>query len=94
MEAARAMLHDWDLPMHLWEEKARKTMYVQNRTPHRVLDNKTLEEYFLGVRPEVSHMRIFGFPVYIHVPKEKRTKLDPFGSKGVFVGYSDTSKVY
>ena len=41
MEAAREMLHDQDLPMHLWEEAARTTVYVQNRTPHKVLKNKT-----------------------------------------------------
>ena len=28
MEAARAMLHDQDLHMHLWEEAARTTVYV------------------------------------------------------------------
>ena len=38
MEAARAMLHDQDLPMHLWAEAARTTVYVQKRTPHRVLE--------------------------------------------------------
>ena len=42
------MLHDQDLPMHLWEEAARKTMYIENRTPHRVLDNKTPKENFSG----------------------------------------------
>ena len=77
MEAARAMLHDQDLPMHLWAEAARTTVYVQNRTPHRVLENKTPEEVFFGKKPEVSHLRIFSCPVYIHIPKEKRTKLDP-----------------
>ena len=29
-----------------------------------------------------------------HVLKEKRTKLDPSRRKGIFVGYSDTSKAY
>ena len=51
MEAARAMLHDQDLPMHLWAEATRTTMYVQNRTPYRVLKNKTLEEVFSGKKP-------------------------------------------
>ena len=37
-------------------------------------------------------MRIFGTPVYIHVPKEKRAKLEPFGKKGIFVGYNDCLK--
>ena len=88
MDAARAMLHDQDLPMHLWAEAAKTTVYVQNRTSHRVLENKTPKEVFSGKKPEVSHLRIFGCPVYIHIPKEKRTKLDPSGKKGIFVGYS------
>jgi hypothetical protein len=32
--------------------------------------------------------------VYIHVPKEKRTKLEPSRRKGIFIGYSETSKAY
>ena len=46
MEATKVMLHDRDLPMHLWVEATRKTVYVQNCTPHREFDNKALEEYF------------------------------------------------
>ena len=88
MEAARAMLHDQDLPMHLWAEATRTMVYVQNHTPHRVLDNKTPEEVFSDKKPEVGHLKIFGCPVCIHTPKEKRTKLDPSGKKGIFVGYS------
>ena len=65
-------------------------MYVQNCNPHRVLDKKTPEEDFYGVKSEVNHLRIFGFPMYIYIPKEKRTKIDPSGKKGIFIGYSDT----
>ena len=32
--------------------------------------------------------------MHIHIPKEKRTKLDPSGRKGIFVGYSESSKAY
>ena len=32
--------------------------------------------------------------MYIHIPKEKRTKLHPSGRKSIFIGYSDTSKAY
>ena len=32
--------------------------------------------------------------MYIHIPKEKRTKLDPSRNKGVFVGSSESSKAY
>ena len=77
MEATRSMLHDQDLPMHIWAEAARTTVYVQKHTPHGVLENNKTEEVFFGKKPEVSHLGIFGCPVYIHIPKEKRTKLDP-----------------
>ena len=33
-------------------------------------------------------------PIYFHVPKEKRSKLDASGKKGMFVGYSETLKAY
>ena len=92
MDAPRAMLHDQDLPMHLWVEAARTMVYVQNHTPHKVLENKTPEEVFSRKKPEVSHLRIFDYPVYIHIPKEKRTKLDLSGKKGIFVRYSESSK--
>ena len=80
--------------MHLWEKASRTAVYVQNRTPHRVLENKTPEEVFSGKKPKVIHLRIFGCPVYIQIPKEKKTKLDPSGKKGIFVGYSESSKDY
>jgi hypothetical protein len=58
------------------------------------LKDKTHAEVFSGIKPKVGHLRIFGCPVYIHVPKEKRTKMEPSGKKGVFVGYSENSKAY
>ena len=59
MEAAREMFHDQELPMHLWEEAARTVAYVQNRTPNKVLENKTPKEVFFSRKLEVSHLRIF-----------------------------------
>ena len=94
MEDAREMLHDQDLPMHHWVEASIIAVYVQNHTPHRVLENKTPEEVFFRKKLEVIHLRIFSYPVYIHILKEKRTKLDPSGKKGIFVGYFEILKDY
>jgi hypothetical protein len=30
--------------------------------------------------------------LHIHVPSEKRTKVEPTAKRGIFVGYSETSK--
>ena len=40
------------------------------------------------------HINIIGFLVYVHIPKEKRTKLDPFRNKGIFFGYNEVSKSF
>jgi hypothetical protein len=94
MDAVKAMIHDKYLPMYLWAEVAMTVVYVQNRSPHRVLENKTSEEMILGDKPKFNHLEIFGCHVYVHVPNDKRIKLDPSRKKGIFVGYSDTSKAY
>jgi hypothetical protein len=94
MEAVKAMIHDQYLPMHMWAEETKTTVYVQNKIPHKVLEKKTPEEMFSGEKMEVNNLRIFGCPVFVHIPKEKRKKLDPSRNNGIFVGYSDTSKAY
>ena len=92
MEAVKTMIHDQDLSMHLWDEAARTTVFVQNRLSHSALGFKNLEEMYIGKKPKVGHLKIFRCLVYVHIPKEKRTKLDPYRKKGIFVGYGEVSK--
>jgi hypothetical protein len=57
------------------------TVYVQNKSLHQNLKNITPEEFFIGMKLEIEHFRLFGFPVYFHVPKEKKSKLDSLERK-------------
>jgi hypothetical protein len=57
------------------------TVYVQNKSLHQTLKNITPEEVFTGIKPEIELFRLFGCPVYFHVPKEKKSKLDPLERK-------------
>jgi hypothetical protein len=93
-EMVKALLNDQGLSMFLWEEETMTTIYVQNRIPHHILKDMTPEEAFSSKKPNVENLRIFGCPVYSHNPKDKRNKLEPSGKKGIFVGYSDSSKAY
>ena len=34
VDIAKAMTHDQNLPMHLWAEASKTTIFVQNRSPH------------------------------------------------------------
>ncbi len=92
--AARAMLHDQSLPLHLWAEACNKIVYLQNKSPHHIQGMKTPMEAFSGKRPDVSHFRIFGSSVYCHVTKDAQKKLDPTIELGILVGYTDTPHSY
>jgi hypothetical protein len=92
--AARAMLHDQGLPLFLWAEACYTAVYLQNRSPHRAVGSMTPEEAFSGKKLEVGHFRIFGCITYSYVPSEKRTKMEPMVERGIFVGYSETSKAF
>ena len=92
MEAVKAMIHDQDPLMYLWPEAVRTIVYGQNRISHNALGNKNRKEMFYGEKLEVSNLKIFGCLVYIHILKEKISKLDPSGKKGLFVG--EQSKAY
>jgi hypothetical protein len=94
MEEVKTMIHDQDLPMCLWAEATMTTVYVQSQLSHSALGLKTPEEMFTGKKLEVSHLKIFGCPVFVHIPKEKRNKLEPSEKKGIFVGYCEASKAF
>lgn len=88
------MIHDQGMTLFLWAEACNSTVYLQNRSPHRVFGNMIPLEAFTGHKPQVGHFRIFGCVTFSHVPKEKRTKMEPTAKKGIFVGYSEILKAY
>jgi hypothetical protein len=63
--------------MFIWAKESMIAVYVQKKIPHNTLRNMMPKEAFIRVKPEVGHFRIFGCPIYIHVPKEKMIKLEP-----------------
>eukprot|EP00253_Pinus_taeda_P027560 PITA_27560 len=88
------MLHDQGLPLHLWAEACNTSVYLQNRSPHRILGMKTPTEAFSGKRPDVGHFRIFGSSVYFQVTKDARKKLELTTELQIFMGYTDTPHNY
>jgi hypothetical protein len=77
-----------------WAEAVATAVYIMNRTPIAAVHGMTLEEKFIGKKPDVSHLIVFGCIAYVHVPNEKRSKLDPKVDKCIFIGYSLEQKGY
>jgi len=54
----------------------------------------TPEETFIGKRPDVSHFKISGSSVYVHVTKDSKKKQEPTAEVGIFLGYIETPHNY
>lgn len=94
VESARSMLHAKKLPVRLRTEAMNAAAYVLNRTPTSRTKGTTQYEMWIGKRPDLSHIRIFGSEVFAHVPKEQRSKWDKKSRKLIFVGYQRESSNY
>jgi hypothetical protein len=93
IEKAKANLKDAGLSDDLWDEAVSSANHVRNRT-YSSVHEKTPLEVLTGKKHNVSHLRVFGSVCYVHMPAQKRKKLDPILEKGVFVGYEANSEGY
>lgn len=82
------MLSNTNLGKEFWVEACNTIVYLINQSPSSRLDFGIPEEEFLGKRISYSHIWVFGCEAYVHVPKEKRMKLDSRSQKGISMGYS------
>jgi len=49
----------------LWAEAVATAVYLKNRSPTKALSDVTPEEAWIGQKPDLRHLRIFGHPVYV-----------------------------
>ncbi|PWA57377.1 copia-type polyprotein [Artemisia annua] len=94
LNMVRSMLKIKKMPKEFWTEAVDCAVYLLNRCPSKSLDNKTPQEAWNGMKPTVSHLRVFESIAYVHVPSQRRSKLDDRSEKHVFVGYDKHSKGY
>ena len=73
------------LSKSLWLETLITVAYFKNRSPS--IDGITPFEHFKGEKPNLRHLKIVGSCVWVHIPKEKRRKLDERSWQEIFVGY-------
>lgn len=93
VEKAKCLLFDGGIEKRFWAEAVNTAVYLRNRSLAAGLQ-VTPYELWSGRRPDVSNLRIFGSPVMVHVPKERRLKWDKKSIKCVLVGYDEFTKGY
>lgn len=93
VERARCLLFEAGLDKKFWAEAANTAVYIKNRSVASGID-KTPYEMWTGRKPNLEGLRIFGSPVMVHIPKEKRTKWDKKSKKHILVGFPENIKGY
>ena len=95
MNMARSILSDAQLPNSFWGDAVVYTAYILNRIPSRATDEcLTPYQLYTGNIPNISHIRIFGCKAYVHIPDEKRRKLDVKLLEYIFLGYASNCKAF
>jgi hypothetical protein len=94
MEKERSMLNGDGIAQELWVEAVDTEKYLLNMSPSLVVFNMTPHEVWSGKKPSVSHLKVFGCDAFLHVPKEKRCKMDNKEFKCIFIGYKEGMKGY
>lgn len=61
-------------------------VYITNRLPTTASLNTMLYMLFFVRTPSLEHLHVFGSVGYVHVEKERRTKLDPKALKCMLLG--------
>jgi hypothetical protein len=68
--------------------------YLVNISPSSALDDKTPQAVWTRKKSSLTHLKVFGYDAYVHVPKKNRSKLDKKAEKCISIGYKDGIKGY
>ena len=92
LEKARCLRFTLGLAKGFWAEALSTTVHIINRIPCLAIGNKIPKEVWKGESIDLSYLRVFGSPVYVHDPGND--KLEPRAFKGILLGYTDGVKGY
>ena len=94
-ELARILLNATDLPKYFWVDAVSTTCYVLNRVLIRPILKKTPYELFKGIKPNISHLKVFRCKCFIlNNGKDNLGKFDSKADEGIFLSYSMHGHAY
>ena len=92
LDTARCMMFGANLGPKYWGYAVLHSSYVRNRCGKGNSVNKSPYEMLHRKKPSIKDLKVFGCLCYVHVPKERRSKLEARSVQSIFLGFSATSK--
>ena len=86
-EMITCMLSDAKLPKSFWAEAMHTTIDLIIISPSVLLDGDVPKRVWTGKNVSYKYLRVFGCRAYVHIPKNKRSKLDDKAKECIFLGY-------
>ncbi|KAG6470071.1 hypothetical protein ZIOFF_071123 [Zingiber officinale] len=82
------------MPARFWGEAVRHVVYLLNRLPTKALGDRTPFEAWMGRKPHLAHLRVFGCVAYVKNTTPHLKKLDDRSSPMVYLGVEEGCKAH
>ncbi|KAG6470514.1 hypothetical protein ZIOFF_071587 [Zingiber officinale] len=94
MAMARSLLKGTHMPARFWGEAVRHAVYLLNRLPTKALGERTPFEAWMGRKPHLAHLKVFGCIAYAKNTTPHLKKLDDRSSPMVYLGVEEGCKTH
>lgn len=89
MQRVRCMLSHAKLLKIFWVEAMRTDVCLTNLSPSTSLNGDVPKKVWLGKDVSYDHLKVFGYRIFVHIPKDERSKLDSKSKQCIFQGYGN-----
>jgi hypothetical protein len=87
LNVSRALMYQSKLPKKFWSYAVLHAVYLINRIPTKILNNKSSYEVLYNEVPDLSSLKVFGCLSYASTLPVNRHKFDSRAKKCAFLGY-------
>jgi len=96
IDRARTLLNEIKLPKDFWTYALSTICYTLNKVLIRSILKKTPYDLYKGIKPNISHLRVFGCKCFIVLNNgnESLSKFDAKADETIFLAYSLQSKAH